>query len=70
MVEGVERQGLEVVAMCLEAHCAERMKSCYDLVAGVVEYPVSVPFPLVNSSWLGYHVISHTVSFAFRAIFP
>lgn len=70
MVKGVVGQSLEVVAMCLEAHCAKRMKRRYDLVAGVVEDPVSVTFLLVNSCRPRYLATSHTVFFAFQAIFP
>ena len=42
VVEGVVREGLEVVAVGFHAHGAEGVEGGYDLVAGVVEDPVTI----------------------------
>lgn len=41
MVECVVGEGLKVVAVSFHAHIPERMESCYDLIAGVIEDPVT-----------------------------
>lgn len=42
VVEGVIRKGLEIVAVCFHAHGAEGVEGGDDLVAGVVEDPVTI----------------------------